>query len=269
MPLIVLVGIPCSGKTRISQALLAYFLSQNIPTELINEESLGINKQQAFSSIFEEKNMRAALKSAVERSLTASKVVILDSTNYIKGYRYELFCITRQTKTCQCVIYLDISKDIAQTRNSEYPEALFADLVNRMEVPNQKNKWDSPLIILREGEDVPFDRIFDVIVNGRKLTENMATVKAPAVVQDYLYLVDQTIQRCIERVVKGQEEFEEGTEFSVPGTEKMFSYCRKVTVLQLKKVKQQFLKINKMHPCDIEKCADTFMDYVNSACFNS
>lgn len=269
MPLIVLVGIPCSGKTRISQALLGYFLSQNIPVELINEENLGINKVQGYSSNFEEKNMRAALKSAVERSLTTSKVVILDSTNYIKGYRYELFCITRQTKTCQCVIYLDINKDIAEKRNSEYPEALFTDLVNRMEVPNQKNKWDTPLIILREGEEVPFEKIFDIVINGRKLTENMATVKAPAVVQDYLYLVDQTIQGCIEGIIKGQEEFEEGAEFGVSGTEKKFSYCRKVTVLQLKKVKQQFLKINKMHPCDIEKCADTFMDYVNSACFNS
>ena len=269
MPLIVLVGIPCSGKTRISQALQAYFLSQNILTELINEESLGINKLQAYSSNFEEKNMRAALKSAVERSLNSSKVVILDSTNYIKGYRYELFCMVRQTKTSQCVIYLDITKEQAGRRNSEYPEALFTDLVNRMEVPNQKNKWDTPLIILREDEEIPFERIFEVIVNGRKLTENMATVKAPAVAQDYLYVVDQAIQRCMEGIVKGQEEYEEGAEFGVPGTERKFLFYKKVTVLQLKKVKQQFLKINKMHPCEVENCADTFMEYLNSACFSS
>ena len=140
MPLIILVGIPKSGKTRISLQIKQYFEAQSLTVVLINEESLGVDKVSAYSSNFEEKNLRAALKSAVERSLNATDIVILDSMNYIKGYRYELFCITRQTKTTQCVIYLDIPKEIAISRNDIYTEELFNDLSNRMEIPNQKNK---------------------------------------------------------------------------------------------------------------------------------
>ena len=42
-----------------------------------------------------EKNARASLKAAVERELNKESVLIADDLNYIKGYRYELFCIAR------------------------------------------------------------------------------------------------------------------------------------------------------------------------------
>jgi protein KTI12 len=32
-------------------------------------------------------------------------IVILDSMNYIKGFRYEMFCMMRAAKTTYCVIY--------------------------------------------------------------------------------------------------------------------------------------------------------------------
>ena len=42
-----------------------------------------------------EKNSRASFKAAVERGLEKDSVLIADDLNYIKGYRYELFCIAR------------------------------------------------------------------------------------------------------------------------------------------------------------------------------
>jgi protein KTI12 len=264
MPLVVLVGIPCSGKTRISLELKSFFESQGLEVELVNEEALQIDKVSAYSNNFDEKNLRAALKSAVERKLTKEKIVILDSMNYIKGYRYELFCIVRQVKTCLCVVYMDITKDQALVHNSTYPVDLFNDLSNRMEVPNQKNKWDSPLIILREGEEVPSSRIFDILIKGRTLTENMATVKAPSVVQDYVYLADQAVQKTLEFIIQAQEEYNEGALIDIPETSSKYLYIKKLSMLQLKKSKQQFLKINKSQPCSIERCADSFIEYLNS-----
>jgi len=55
---------------------------------------------------FSEKNLRAALKAAVERQLSKETIVILDSINYIKGYRYELYCIARALRTPNCVVSL-------------------------------------------------------------------------------------------------------------------------------------------------------------------
>jgi tRNA uridine 5-carbamoylmethylation protein Kti12 len=52
----------------------------------------------------EEKKARAALLSAVERHLTKDNIVILDSMNYIKGYRYQLLCVSKALATTQCTV---------------------------------------------------------------------------------------------------------------------------------------------------------------------
>ena len=265
MPLVVLVGIPQSGKTRVSLELKHYLESQSTPVELINEESLGFNKLDSYSSSFNEKNLRASLKSAVERSLTPETVVILDSMNYIKGYRYELFCIVRQVKTTQCVIYMDIPKELARTRNTAYPDELFTDLSNRMEVPRQNNKWDNPLIILRDGEETPVEAIFQKIMHGRNLTENMATIKAPVMVQDYLHLMDQQVQAVVDFILKAQDDYAEGSNVPVPQSRVEYCFHQQLSLLQLKKLKQQFLKINKMQPCTLETSTEAFVEYINTS----
>lgn len=265
MPLIVLVGIPQSGKTRISMEIEEFFKKKGFHTVLINEEALGIDKTRAYSSNFEEKNLRAALKSNVERSLNDESIVIIDSMNYIKGYRYELFCIVRQMKTTLCMVYLEIPKQVAFNRNNLYSFELFEDLANRMEVPNQKNKWDSPLIILRENEEVPLENIFQIIVNGKSLTQNMATVKQPALEQNYLHLVDQAAQAVIEFILKAQEDYNEGGEVPVPLSSVSYHYWKKISALQLRKAKQQFLKINKDSPCSVEKSSEAFVEYINTS----
>lgn len=53
-----------------------------------------------------EKNTRSALKAAVEKSVNATDIVVLDALNYIKGVRYELFCKARAESTTYCVVRL-------------------------------------------------------------------------------------------------------------------------------------------------------------------
>ncbi len=47
---------------------------------------------------------RAFLKSNVEKALNDKTIVIFDSLNYIKGYRYELFCLVRSCKSTHCIV---------------------------------------------------------------------------------------------------------------------------------------------------------------------
>jgi protein KTI12 len=78
-----------------------------------------------------EKNTRAALKSAVERLISKDTTVILDSLNYIKGYRYELFCLARAATTPHCVIYCDVPLEICKKWNAARDNTI--------------NKWDEKL----------------------------------------------------------------------------------------------------------------------------
>jgi protein KTI12 len=61
-----------------------------------------------YETTITEKISRGAIKSLVERLLTPDTIVIVDSLNTIKGFRYELHCQARALKTHQCTIFCDI-----------------------------------------------------------------------------------------------------------------------------------------------------------------
>ncbi len=42
--------------------------------------------------------------SAVERNVVKDTVVIADNLNYIKGYRYQLHCVSRAANTPHCAV---------------------------------------------------------------------------------------------------------------------------------------------------------------------
>ena len=90
------------------------------------------------------------MKSEVERNLDSDTIVILDSLNYIKGYRYELYCLARSAKTTLTNIYCETDVEVAQEWNAArdqavaFTEELFNDYKGRLEVPNPANRWDCP-----------------------------------------------------------------------------------------------------------------------------
>lgn len=51
-----------------------------------------------------EKETRGSLRAAVDHALNAKTVVVLDSLNYIKGFRYQLYCAARAESTQHCVV---------------------------------------------------------------------------------------------------------------------------------------------------------------------
>ena len=61
-----------------------------------------------------EKMLRGALKSEVEKHITQDRIVIIDSLNYIKGYRYELYCLVRNSRTTLSVVLCDTSVEKAR-----------------------------------------------------------------------------------------------------------------------------------------------------------
>ena len=74
--------------------------------------------------------------------------------NYIKGYRYELHCISRTQRTPQCTVWIQVDDAIAHQWNaSRDPEnkisdTLLVELRKRYEAPNEKHRWDYPLFVV-------------------------------------------------------------------------------------------------------------------------
>lgn len=120
MPLVILSGLPSSGKTKRAQELKEFFerrlASQDTDSKtkdyrihIVNDESLNLNKHVSYNTAADEKKARGALMSAVERLLSKDDIVIVDSLNYIKGFRYQLYCVARAIGTPHCVVSLDFS----------------------------------------------------------------------------------------------------------------------------------------------------------------
>ena len=147
-----MVGIPCSGKSTRAKLIEQYLKNEKgQEVQIINEEALGLSKAAYLRDPTQEKILRASLKSNVEKYVDQSRVVILDSMNYIKGYRYELYCLARSSMTTLCLVFCDTDKETArewcesleETKESNhFPADLFEDYASRMEFPNQAKRWD-------------------------------------------------------------------------------------------------------------------------------
>lgn len=140
-----MVGGPCSGKTFIANKLKDYFENEKgKEVILINEEYFSILREDCYKDITSEKIHRGKLRSESEKYLDDKCVVILDSLNYIKGFRYELYCIVRNLKTRHCVVYCktDLEICLKLNSNSVYSENLLKDLYSRMEEPNANSMYN-------------------------------------------------------------------------------------------------------------------------------
>lgn len=87
--------------------------------------------------------------------------------NYIKGFRYELYCLARTMKTTNCLLYVNSPYEVCKEYNAattNYPPELFEDLYKRMEVPKQGDRWDSPYFEVRYTESTPLNEIADVLL---------------------------------------------------------------------------------------------------------
>ena len=120
MQLILISGYPASGKTYRSNQLVEFFTSKiqassdaqisRLTVCNINDQSLGLNRD-VYREARTEKDARATQYSAVKRSLGKDTIVIADGLNYIKGFRYQLYCEAKAVQTPSCVVSIPLSID--------------------------------------------------------------------------------------------------------------------------------------------------------------
>lgn len=70
-----------------------------------------------------EKELRGNLKSEVQKLISKENLLILDSLNYIKGFRYELYCVSKLCQTPQVIVYTDVDVDTCSKWNAKRSES--------------------------------------------------------------------------------------------------------------------------------------------------
>ncbi|XP_059496068.1 protein KTI12 homolog [Stegostoma tigrinum] len=269
MPLVILCGFPCSGKSRRAAELSEFFRERRRKVAAV-EENLRAERNSVYADSRKEKDLRGSLKAEVERKINKEDVVIMDSLNYIKGYRYELFCLVKHAQTPHCLIHCDTAVDICSlwNRNREpeeqYSQEIFDALVMRFEAPDSRNRWDSPLFTIQKEDTLPFEEICDAIFHRKAPPPNQSTLNQPLSSTNFMYELDRVTQEMIMTILNTQKTSVPGDQITVPGANVKIELTRNLQMAELRKLRRQFISYTKMHPTEnIGQIANMFVQYIN------
>ncbi|KAE8145174.1 chromatin associated protein KTI12 [Aspergillus avenaceus] len=188
MPLIILTGYPCSGLThRATQLATGLQETQKTlhetgalpPTRQFKVTVVPTHDSSHPRTVYDhartEKETRGVAYTRARRALGKDSFVILDGMNYIKGWRYQLWCEAKALGTSCCVVHVgtpidqcvanneerikkeqekeqnqgekqdETEKKETQTEEDAYPPELLNNLIFRYEEPSTHSRWDKPL----------------------------------------------------------------------------------------------------------------------------
>ena len=214
----------------------------------------------------------------MKRLLGQNAIVIADGLNYIKGFRYQLYCDAKSVRTTSCVIHVGTPIETCRQNNdgllakgdgAGYPSEIFENLVFRYEEPNGMNRWDSPLFTVAVDDETPqFEKIWDAVVGSdgqaKKVKPNVATVTTSATEADYLYELDKATQDIVNLVLEWQKNHpgEGGAEIRVED-EMVTISPNVVTLPQLQRIRRQFISLNRQNKTPKNRISILFADYVS------
>lgn len=275
MPLTVLCGFPASGKTTRSQQLKDY-LANKYPSKkvlIIDDHQEEISRDSIYSDSHRERESRSNLKSSVQRALNKEDVIIVDSLNYIKGFRYELYCVTKACRTPHCLLYCVTDREMSKLWNSsrdgdKYSEQIIEELIMRFECPSSNNRWDKPLFSVLPDEEINFEDICGALFENKPPPPNQSTQSQPLSSTNFLYELDKISQDIVGSFMESQKQSIPGDKFSIPGCNTEIIITRNVTLSELQRHRRQFISYTKMHPVDISKLSALFMQFLQQSLCN-
>ncbi|QLQ78141.1 hypothetical protein HG537_0A03880 [Torulaspora globosa] len=307
MPLVLLSGYPCSGKTTVAKELISLLEERLEKDETLgrrnysivyhSDQSLGIQHGD-YANSKDERKLRSEIISAVKRDLSARNIVIVDSLNYIKGFRYQLHCEVKNVSTTFCLIHTMCPVDTihAWNRNEDHEawdEQLLEQLIQRYEEPNAKTRWDSPLFPLLTTEDSikdHFEEICSAIFpttarNGdhrdplsKALQKpNSATILKPASQSNFIQVLDADTSAVVRKIMD-HVKIQQSIGGSSSSTRIIVSEITDinddrccfvdipssgVTLPLLQRLKRQFVNLNKLRDMERSRIVPLFAEYLN------
>uniref|UniRef100_A0A2C9GWT5 Protein KTI12 homolog n=1 Tax=Anopheles funestus TaxID=62324 RepID=A0A2C9GWT5_ANOFN len=282
MPLIVITGLPRSGKSSRAKELEQYFTDNGKgPVHIVSEADCiarsGYGVKESFTDTTKEKQIRASLKSEAMKLLTKTSLVILDGTNYIKGYRYEIFCMSKNARTTQCTLHCAMTVEQRDARRNEIVQSVttsgsdldadtFDALCQRYEEPQDSSRWDRPLFTVYGEETLNLIQINSALYDQAPLPPNLATQNMPLSATNFLFELDKTTQTIIDQIASARKIGLDGP-VEIPQAGMRAEVPSSMSVAQLNRHRRQFLNYVKMHTnvsSDISKIPAIFVQFLNT-----
>ncbi|KAF7376072.1 hypothetical protein MSAN_00022000 [Mycena sanguinolenta] len=258
MALVTFSGYPASGKsTRAAQlkSQLDQILPDHLSVVVVSDESLNI-PPSVYDDSRSEKPARGALFTAVQRLMAQDKVVIVDAPNYIKGFRYQLYCAAREMKLRVCTVYVVATPELCRQWNQSrvdgrvYASETLENLLVRFEEPSSMVRWDSPLFTVPWTEELPAEQIAQALLTGNVKPPNSGTLAAVKAPSDALHVLEQTSTAMVSAIMDAQAAAGTGgglvtLPLSGSLTIQVTLPTRNLTLSELQRLKRQFVTIHK------------------------
>ncbi|XP_020615469.1 protein KTI12 homolog [Orbicella faveolata] len=237
MPLVLMCGYPCSGKSKRAEELKSYLENSKGKTvHMAGDESIDLERNVVYAGNFNLFNYN------VDKS---------------EGHLLKKVHCDTPKETC---------REWNRTREKRYNDDILDALVMRFEPPESRNRWDSPLFVIQVGDNLPFDSIYDSLINRIPPPPNQATQPQPLSATNFLYELDKMTQEIVTALLNSQRTFVPGDHVTVPGTSEKVVLNRTVNMAELRRIRRQFITYTKMHPVeDTKKIANMFVQYLNSS----
>uniref|UniRef100_A0A7S0G5C6 Chromatin associated protein KTI12 n=1 Tax=Rhodosorus marinus TaxID=101924 RepID=A0A7S0G5C6_9RHOD len=282
MPLVVVCGVPASGKSTFSRLLYARLknLGKHI-AHIVSDDDGGLPRNEMYRNSAAEKQTRSLLKASIQRKLTSQTVVIADSLNYIKGFRYELFCVAREAGTQLVLVFCNTTTEESALRNEareqrgedSYGIEILNGLHDRFEMPTQMNRWERPMFIANNtGKDqdsfgIELDEVIQSIFDQKRaLRPNQATSKPEVANTDAIQILDRAMNGVEKSLTEKLPYAEEGDQLVVPPARKRLLLMRTPTTAEIRRHRRAYLKLANLHPPTgrtLEQVADEFVEHLN------
>ncbi|KAG1882536.1 chromatin associated protein KTI12 [Suillus fuscotomentosus] len=213
MALITISGYPSSGKsTRTAQIydFLSSASSPQLKVKVISDDDLAVGRM-SYDDSLQEKIARATLFTAITRHIAKDTILIVDGMNYIKGFRYQLYCKAREAGVRVATVYVLATPDQCRKWNDERgdrkrykPQTLDA-LIQRFEEPSSMVRWDAPLFTIPWDDPTPpLERISDAVTTGIIKPPNVGTQITPKAPTDALRTLEHTTNALVSALMAAQ-----------------------------------------------------------------
>mmetsp|Transcript_3018 Transcript_3018/g.5338 ORF Transcript_3018/g.5338 Transcript_3018/m.5338 type:complete len:301 (+) Transcript_3018:671-1573(+) len=270
MGMIVICGGPCSSKSRVAESIRDRLVSvcsveqKDFKVEIVDEGFGLVSRVEAYRSSHTEKQTRARLKAAVERHLNSSSLVICDGMNYIKGFRYELYCLARAANVPSCVVFCNSSVESSVVLNDarmragedSYESTFINALYSRIEVPIGTNRWDRPLFEIdtsstsfdgNETYETVLNSIVSAVLHPTQLTrKHHSTVKTRVGDANALGSLDYATREVENAILERLIDTHVGGTIPISGSEISVLLGKQVTPADLRSIRRAYLKMVRM-----------------------
>jgi len=267
MALITISGYPSSGKSHRASQIKSHletrlanpnYQGPRFNVSLLSDDTLNISRD-AYNDSKSEKPARAGLFTAVQRQMRQDTILIVDGLNYIKGFRYQMYCAAREHKLRVCTVFVvathDLCREWNKTRTDDraYTSETLENLLIRFEEPSSMVRWDSPLFTVPwDDEDVPADDIWNAITSGNVKAPHAGTQVVAKAPTDALHTLEQTTTSIVSSIMSEQASSSSlggPTALTISTTLKsrisITLPVRNITLSELQRYKRQFVTVHK------------------------